>query len=71
MIKGGEDINVVYASSLQVMVEQMKEFGPDFHTMTFNEFASRDKEEIPCDLVIYDHQCDVAFNDDIVGIRMY
>lgn len=66
-----EGINVVYASSHRVMVEQMKEFGPDFHTMTFQEFTSRDVEEVPCELVIYDHHVDVDFGDDIVGIRMF
>ncbi|MFY0656416.1 MAG: hypothetical protein JXR12_06670 [Neptunomonas phycophila] len=65
-----EGFNVVYASSMSAMVEQMREFGPDFHTMTFREFGQRDVQEIPCDIVIYDDAKDVDFGDDILAIRM-
>lgn len=65
-----EGFDVVYASSMNVMVEQMREFGPNFHTMTYRDFVQRDKNDVPCGIVIYDDAKDVDFGDDILAIRM-
>ena len=63
-------LDIVYASPHRVLVEQMREFGPDFPTMTFREFVQRDVQEVPCGVVIYESHHDVDFGDDIVAIRL-
>lgn len=68
LVKDG--LHVVYASPMQAMVEQMKEYGPNFHAMTYREFAQRDKEEVPCEIVIYDDAKDMTFGEEVLAIRL-
>lgn len=63
-------LNVVYASPMQAMVDQMREFGPNFHAMTYRDFAHRDKTEIPCDVVLYDDVMNVSFDENVLAIRL-
>ncbi len=65
-----EGVNVVYASSMTVMVEQMREFQPNFRTVTFREFNDIDLTEDPVDVVLYDDVRSMDFGDNILAIQL-
>lgn len=65
-----EGVNVVYASGMTALVEQMREFQPKFRTVTFREFNDIDQTEDPVDVVLYDDVRPMDFGNGILAIRL-
>ena len=63
-------IDIVYTSGMRAMIDQISEYGPKFHALTYREFNARDKAEIPVQIVVYDDCKDMNFGDGIVAIRL-